>query len=99
MTVTICGIPYTVETVPVIDEGAEGIVQGQIVYSKGKILIKQDMPKQIFLEVLTHEMIHGVLNHIGRAELADDESFVQGLTSGIFNSSFCLTWEGDDFND
>lgn len=87
MKVIICGIVYTVEHVPVIDEGVEGIVQGQIHYSQGKILIKDGLPKQIEEEVLMHEMIHGILNHIGKSELAEDETFVQGLANGIYNSS------------
>lgn len=91
MQVTICGIDYTIERVPVIDEGVEGIVQGQIHYSQGKILIKDGLPKQIEEEVLIHEIVHGILNHIGESELAENETFVQGLANGIYNSSLRLT--------
>ena len=93
MTVTICGIPYEVETVPVIDEASEGIIQGEIHYSKAKIIIKDNLPKQIGEEVLIHEMGHGILNHIGETELRDNEEFVQRLANGIYNSSLQLTWE------
>lgn len=90
MTVKICGIPYEVEKVPVIDESTEGIVQGQIEYSKAKILIKDGLPQGIEYEVLIHEMVHGILNHIGQTELRDNEDFVQRLANGIYNSGLQL---------
>ena len=93
MQVTICGIDYMIERVTVIDEGVEGIVQGQIHYSQGKILIKDGLPKQIEEEVLTHEIVHGILNHIGESELAENETFVQGLANGIYNSGLLLNLE------
>jgi hypothetical protein len=93
MRVTICGIPYTVETVPVIDEASEGIVQGEIHYSKAEIIIKSSLPSQLKEEVIIHEMVHGILHHIGETELRDNEDFVQRLTNGIYNSSLCLLKE------
>ena len=46
-TVSICGIPHTIEEVPVIDEEREGIVQGEITYNEAKIRIKNDLPYEI----------------------------------------------------
>lgn len=94
MKVTICGIPYTVESVSVIDEASEGIVQGEIHYSEAKIIIKDNLPKQLGEEVIIHEMVHGILNHIGENELRNNEEFVQRLANAIYNSSLQLTWEG-----
>lgn len=93
MKVTICGIPYEVESVPVIDEASEGIVQGEIHYSKAEIIIKHGLPSQLKEEVIIHEMVHGILHHIGEAELRDNEDFVQRLTNGIYNSSLQLNLE------
>ncbi len=89
-TVTICGIPHTIEEVPVIDEEREGIVQGEITYNEAKIRIKKDLPYEIKQEVLMHEVVHGILYHIGEAELCGDERFVQALANGIHNSDLRL---------
>lgn len=89
-TVTICGIPHVIEELPVVDEVSEGVTQGQIIYSEAKIQIKDSLPYEIKQEVLVHEMIHGILQHIGEAELAANERFVQSLTNGICNSGLKL---------
>jgi hypothetical protein len=89
-TVEICGIPHTIEEVPVIDEEREGVVQGEITYNEAKILVKKDLPYEIKQEVLMHEVIHGILYHIGESELCSDERFVQALTNGICNSGLKL---------
>lgn len=86
MKVDICGLKYKVKEVEVIDEGYEGIVQGRIEYSKQKILLKKKIPKQIKKETLIHEIIHGVLLHIGRTDLTEDEMFVQSLANGLYRT-------------
>ena len=95
-TVTICGIPHTIEEVPVIDEEREGIVQGEITYNEAKIRIKKDLPYEIKQEVLMHEVLHGILYHIGEAELCGDERFVQALANGICNSGLRLQIVGSE---
>lgn len=92
-TVKICGIPHLVEELPVVDEGSEGVTQGQIIYSEAKIQIKESLPQEIKDEVLIHEIVHGILQHIGEAELCADERFVQALASGIYNSGLLLQVE------
>lgn len=86
MKVNVCGLKYKVKEVEVIDEGYEGIVQGRIEYSKQKILLKKKLPKQIKKETLIHEIIHGVLLHIGRTDLTEDEMFVQSLANGLYKT-------------
>ena len=82
--VKICGIPYKIIEVPVIDEDEEGITQGKILYSQGKILIKKDLPKKLKKQVLYHEIIHGMLVLLGYTQQSADEVFVQSLTTAIF---------------
>lgn len=82
--IKICGIPYTIEEVPVIDEDVEGITQGQILYTKGKILLKESLPDEIKKSVLFHEVLHGMLFHLGYSEQASDETFVQGLSNVMY---------------
>ena len=87
-TVNICGIPHKIRYKHTIAEDDEGVVNGLIELSKCKITLKKGMTKKFEKETLIHEMIHGVLHHIGRYELAEDEEFVQGLANGLANSDF-----------
>jgi hypothetical protein len=87
-TVNICGIPHTIRYKHTIAEEDEGVVNGLIELSKCRITLKKGMTKKFEKETLIHEMIHGVLHHIGRYELAEDEEFVQGLANGLINSDF-----------
>ena len=88
--ITICGIPHVIEELPVVNEEGEGVTQGQIIYSEAKIQIKDSLPYEVKQEVLVHEVVHGILQHIGEAELCADERFVQALANGICNSGLEL---------
>ena len=99
-TVNICGVPHEIVYKDVIDEDCEGIIQGKILYSKAKILVKKDLPKQIKKEVIIHEMVHGMLCHMGQNELCGNEEFVQMMANAIYNSGFELKERGlKDGND
>ena len=37
-------------------------------------------------EALCHEILHGILVHIGKDELSQDESFVQCLSNALYQS-------------
>ena len=85
MTVNICGIPHTViEKEDSFDVDSHF---GQIDYRKAEIIINKDMPKEMKAETLCHEIVHGILVHIGRQDLSNDETFVQALGNAI-NQSF-----------
>lgn len=73
-TVTICGIKHTVEYVK--DRFDADIHCGQINYKEAQILINEDAVKEIQSETLWHEIVHGILAHIGQSELNNDETFV-----------------------
>ena len=95
-TVNICGIPHEIRYKHTIAEEDEGVVNGLIELSKCRITLKKGMTKEFEAETLFHEMIHGVLHHIGRYELAEDEEFVQGLANGLANSNFYVKVSEED---
>ena len=93
--IKICGIPFKVKEVEVIDEADEGIVQGKIIYSQGKIFIKKSLPKKMKKPVLYHEVVHGILMELGYSDLATDETLVQGLSNELyrmFDFKKGITW-------
>lgn len=81
--INICGIPFKIKEVPVIEEADEGITQGQIIYSQAKIFIKKDLPKRLKRVVLFHEALHGMLVQLGYNNLSCDETFVQSLSNAM----------------
>lgn len=82
MIVNICGVPHVVlEKEDNFDTDSHF---GQINYSKAEISINKDMPNALKQETLCHEMLHGMLIHIGRQDLSNDETFVQALGNAIY---------------
>lgn len=78
----ICGIPHQiVEVEDVFDE--DGSHFGQIDYKTATIKICKDMTADIKDMTLFHEIVHGILVHIGEFELTQDEKFVQNLSLAI----------------
>ena len=84
MKVNICGIPH--EVVYVNDEFNVDTHFGQIDYGKAIIKISKDVSKEQQDEALCHEILHGILVHIGKDELSQDEEFVQCLANAICQS-------------
>lgn len=84
MKVNICGIPHNI--VYVNDEFNIDTHFGQIDYGKAVIKISKDVSKEQQDEALCHEMLHGILFHIGKEELSQDEGFVQSLSNAIYQS-------------
>lgn len=82
MKVNICGIPH--EVVEVEDKFNMDCHLGQIEYKDLLIKINKDMPTEAKKETLCHEMIHGILVHLGYTNLSDDEQFVQALGNAIY---------------
>lgn len=94
MKVKICGITHEVEEV-VNRFDASAFQYGQINYGEAKILVNKDMPQELKNETLCHEIVHGILVHIGRNDLTEDESLVQSLGNAIAQS-FTIKWEDED---
>lgn len=62
---------------------------GMIDYKKCKIKINKDMTEEMKNQALCHEILHGMLVSLGYNDLANDETFVQGL-SGLINQTFSV---------
>ena len=86
MTITICGIPYTV-TECKDNFDADGRHFGQVDFLKAEIRINKDMAEAVKTEALVHEIVHAVLVHIGRPDLSEDEVFVQAFANAL-NQTF-----------
>lgn len=84
MRVNICGIPH--EVVYVNDEFNIDTHFGQIDYGKAIIKISKDISKEQQDEALCHEILHGILVHLGKTELSQDEEFVRCLSNAIYQS-------------
>lgn len=79
--VNICGIPHIVRYVEDVFDMDTHL--GQIIYAKGEIRVNRDMPKELIKETICHEMVHGILMHLGYDELANSEQLVQALGNAI----------------
>lgn len=84
MKINICGINHTV--VECEDKFDIDCHFGQIDYKKCEIRINKDTTKDIKDEVLCHEIVHGMLVHLGYGNLSNDEQFVQALGNAIHQS-------------
>ena len=84
MTINICGIPH--EIIYCEDSFNTDTHFGQIDYGKAVIKLSKDISKEQQAEALCHEVLHGMLVHIGRDDLSHDESFVQCLSNAIYQS-------------
>lgn len=84
-TINICGVPHNIIYDNVIDEGSEGIISGKIIHSKCEIHLRKGLTPEYEKETLVHEMVHGILLHLGKAEMCNDEELVQLLACGIYN--------------
>ena len=82
MIVNICGILH--EVVEKADNFNVDTHFGQIDHVKAEISINKDMAERVKIETICHEMVHGILLHIGRLDLNGDEVFVQALSNAIF---------------
>lgn len=84
MKVNICGLPHRI--VEVEDKFDTDCHMGQINYKELKILVNKDMPKDLKCATICHEMLHGMLTHLGYNNLSNDEQFVTALGNAIYQS-------------
>lgn len=82
--VNICGIPYTI--IYCEDNFDMDTHFGQIDYKEATIKINKNLSKEITEESLTHEIVHGMLIHLGYNENSQDEQFVQALSNAIYQT-------------
>ena len=74
MKVNICGMPHDI--VQKEDAFDKDIHFGMIDYKNAKIFINKDLNPILKKNVIIHEMVHGMLTHLGYCELSNDEIFV-----------------------
>lgn len=94
--VNICGIPHTI--IECEDSFNIDLHFGQIDYAKAQIKINKDIPTELKKEALCHEIIHGILVHLGYQEESQDEKFVQQLGNAI-SQTFNIRTRGNITDD
>ena len=82
MIVNICGIPHKV--VECEDNFDIDLHFGEIKYDKGEIRINKALTAEMKQEALCHEMLHGILVHLGYSEQSQDEQFIQAVGNAIY---------------
>ena len=90
MKVSICGVPHRV--IECKDDFDADIHFGLIDYKACEIKINGDLVPEMQDSTLVHEMMHGILMHLGYEELAQDEKFVRVLGNEIYRS-FSIRFE------
>lgn len=94
MIVNICGVPHKV--VECEDKFNTDVHFGQIDYKTCEIRINEDMTEESKKETLCHEMVHGILVHLGYNEQSQDEQFVQALGNAIYQGFEIKELKGGD---
>ncbi len=84
MRINICGIPH--EVMECEDTFDVDMHLGQIDYKNAKILLNKDAAMEIRYETLCHEIMHGILVHIGREDLSQDETLVTALGNAVYQT-------------
>lgn len=85
MRISICGIPH--EVVECEDKfDADQMHLGQIEFKDAKILINRNIAHVVKEATICHEVLHGMLVHIGRDDLSNDEQFVTALGNAIYQA-------------
>lgn len=79
--VNICGVPHKIERVT--DGFKDNSTLGQIEYAKCVITLNSAMTPEMENVTLIHEVLHGMLVHLGYNDLSDDEILVSSLASAI----------------
>lgn len=90
MRVNICGIPHEVKMVQ--DNFDIDCHFAMIDYKNAEIRVNKDMAREIKEEAVCHEIIHGILTHIGYDNLSEDERLVQALANAV-NQAFAIKYE------
>ena len=82
MKVNICGIPHEViEKQDVFNSDTTHF--GQIDYVACEITLNKNMPSELKIQTLIHEMLHGIFTHLGYEELACDEKLITTLATAM----------------
>ena len=81
MTVNICGVPHQIIEVNDFFDGGNC---GMIDHIKNEIYVNNKLSEEGRKETICHEIVHGILVHIGRNDLSVDETLVQSLGNAVY---------------
>lgn len=95
MKVNICGIPHKV--IECEDNFNVDTHFGQIDHKACEIRINKDLTQEAKEETICHEMVHGILLHLGYNDYSNDEQLVQALGNAIYQS-FEIKAESEEKN-
>lgn len=84
MVIKICGIPH--EVVECESKFDNQLHMGMIDHEKCIIYINKVLPVEVKKETLCHEIVHGILVHIGYNDLTENEQFVQAMGNAIYQT-------------
>lgn len=84
MKIKICGVTH--EIIECKDSFDVDAHFAQIDYKACEIRVNQDMTQEVKEEAICHEIVHGMLVHLGYNEQSQDEQFVQALGNAIFQT-------------
>lgn len=82
MIIKICGIPH--EVVECESKFDNQLQMGMIDHEKCVIYINKALSVEVKKETLCHEIVHGILVHIGYNDLTENEQFVQAMGNAIY---------------
>ena len=94
MKINICGIKY--EVIERTDSFNIDTHFGQIDFCKAIIKINKDLDSQVKKESICHEVLHGILVHLGYDDLSSDEKFVNAVSNGICQAFSIIDIEEGD---
>ncbi len=81
--VNLLGINYKIEEVEVVNKNTP--CDGEINYQSLEIRIDKGLADEKKAQVLMHEILHGLFESLGLAELRDDEKAVQSLATALYH--------------
>ncbi|MCL6611027.1 MAG: ImmA/IrrE family metallo-endopeptidase [Peptococcaceae bacterium] len=81
-TVKILGVTYKVEEVPCVSK--EALRMGQVDHIRKVISIDSALTEQGKQVTLMHEILHCILHSLGYYDEHDNETFVQGMASALY---------------
>ena len=84
MKVNICGIPHKI--IECKDNFDVDTHFAMIDYKACEIHVNEDMSEEAKNEAICHEIVHGMLVHLGYNEQSQDEQFVQALRNAIYQT-------------
>lgn len=84
--VIICGVPYKIILTEDLFNATDRHL-GQIDYVKSEIRVNKELNGEALKETLAHEIVHGMLFHLGYSSESQNEQFVQALGNAI-NQTF-----------